>query len=806
MGFIVLFLALMSQAYADLQLVDPIFSPPNFTSVSRPTCPADNGCFGYNTTSRRLEYWDGVDWLTVSPTNYIELAATETNLDWSQAQTYHKDINSDETFTYSGSQDGDVIIFSLQNTGLLDATITFPVDNFTGGVYTTLIPPTRYVIFTLVRMHGVFFVASSMRGGVPGAGGGTGDVEGPTSAVNGNLAVFDGTTGKKIKDATISSSTLVVKGTNFTEFGRGVVSAGNLMGVTETPYTLPNIIGTSGQVLTTDGAGKSVWGKSGSGDVEGPASSVTNSISLFANTTGKLLKQTPYTLPITDGGVNQVLKTNGSGVMSWADDVDTFSTCTGDVTGPALSAVGNLALYSSTTGKVIAANNLFTADTVNNNMTVGNFSVGSNAGLGGTWACAGNSAFKDSATSYSYCQRQDGRILMNAPTGQSIALSIADVSVFGVGTIGTQLGAQLGGSANPLFRIRSFSNNATDGGTIEFSEANDTQGFRIVHDSLDANSDSLSIRRIDASIASEIARFTSGNSKLKLVGNQSCLEVGADVAKEAQAGKFCYDRLGVGALDITGAGPTVGARTIGLWDNVVTNGTHHISGRLSVGNASTTPDYILPNARGGANQIMVTDANGLITWTDMFLPFNGNFQGRLAAGLGVGDRGKFSLFDTDSSNAATIWAFGNLTSDWDLVLPSTGSPGNNFILEANQWGDLSWIPTPASDISLKKKIQSLKNKNFLKEILDLDIVEFEWNEPLRPEGKRRGLIAQQVQKVIPEGVQERGRGTKTERGFGKPTLDLDSYALIATLAGAIKEQQKQIETLTKEVQALKKGK
>ena len=109
----------------------------------------------------------------------------------------------------------------------------------------------------------------------------------------------------------------------------------------------------------------------GSGDVEGPASSTTNAFARFSDTTGKAIKdaanaslddsgnatfaqvnipaqgtlriedsaggqyvgfQAPatvsasYTLvfPADDGSANQVLKTNGSGILSWADQT-TFS-------------------------------------------------------------------------------------------------------------------------------------------------------------------------------------------------------------------------------------------------------------------------------------------------------------------------------------------------------------------------------------------------------------------------------------------------------------------------------------------------
>ena len=56
-------------------------------------------------------------------------------------------------------------------------------------------------------------------------------------------------------------------------------------------WTLPSADGTSNQVLTTNGLGTLSWSTpSGSGDVVGPASAVDNQIALFNSTTGKLIK------------------------------------------------------------------------------------------------------------------------------------------------------------------------------------------------------------------------------------------------------------------------------------------------------------------------------------------------------------------------------------------------------------------------------------------------------------------------------------------------------------------------------------
>jgi len=58
---------------------------------------------------------------------------------------------------------------------------------------------------------------------------------------------------------------------------------------------LPIADGTAGQTLVTDGAGVLSFASGGSGDVSGPASSVDSELALFNSTTGKLIKRASLT-------------------------------------------------------------------------------------------------------------------------------------------------------------------------------------------------------------------------------------------------------------------------------------------------------------------------------------------------------------------------------------------------------------------------------------------------------------------------------------------------------------------------------
>jgi len=123
-----------------------------------------------------------------------------------------------------------------------------------------------------------------------------------------------------------------------------------------------------------------------------------------------------------------------------------------------------------------------------------------------------------------------------------------------------------------------------------------------------------------------------------------------------------------------------------------------------------------------------------------------------------------------------------------------GTTSPNFKLDVR--GDIGNNATlHHSDIRWKKNVQSLPNS--LEKITRLRGVSFEWRqdefaEMNFPEGQRIGLIAQEVEGVIPELVSTAADGYKSV-----------AYAnLVAVLIEAVKEQQKQIEALERRINSL----
>ena len=93
----------------------------------------------------------------------------------------------------------------------------------------------------------------------------------------------------------------------------------------------------------------------------------------------------------------------------------------------------------------------------------------------------------------------------------------------------------------------------------------------------------------------------------------------------------------------------------------------------------------------------------------------------------------------------------------------------------------------SSDITLKENVRPIENALF--KVTQLNGVKFTWNDKAekteREKGEDVGLIAQDVQKVLPEIVQIRKN----------KTLAIQYEKVVPLLVEAIKDQQKQIEEL-----------
>jgi hypothetical protein len=147
---------------------------------------------------------------------------------------------------------------------------------------------------TITNGNGSITIASTASG--------SGDVVGPSSSTDNQIALFNSTTGKLIKAATT---------TGLLKASSGVIAAA----VSSTDYA-PATSGTSSQLLGSNGTGGfsnvtvgsgltysagTLSASGGTGDVVGPASAVDNAFARFDGTTGKLIQGNTYA-SLSDAG------------------------------------------------------------------------------------------------------------------------------------------------------------------------------------------------------------------------------------------------------------------------------------------------------------------------------------------------------------------------------------------------------------------------------------------------------------------------------------------------------------------------
>ena len=152
--------------------------------------------------------------------------------------------------------------------------------------------------------------------------------------------------------------------------------------------------------------------------------------------------------------------------------------------------------------------------------------------------------------------------------------------------------------------------------------------------------------------------------------------------------------------------------------------------------------------------------------------------------------------NSDSMINGDLWLFSG-NGNGSLGVGGIGPSGTTGEIKAS--ADIVAFAT--SDIRLKENINPIQDALF--KVRQLQGIEFDWKELDEDEKKKIhsheghdvGVIAQEVEKVLPEVVQKRENGYKAVK-YEK---------MIPLLIESIKEQQEQIEELKKEVEELKNG-
>jgi hypothetical protein len=198
---------------------------------------------------------------------------------------------------------------------------------------------------------------------------------------------------------------------------------------------------------------------------------------------------------------------------------------------------------------------------------------------------------------------------------------------------------------------------------------------------------------------------------------------------------------------------------------------------------------------GTANYHLISNGDGTFDWQQM--------QGSLSAGNGI-DSTQLSSnviqvladqrdyieqigFDTNnyyvSTSALHTWYFGGSKA---MEIDST----NKDLIVA---GDVIAYSTSLSDVSLKDNIITIDNA--LSKVEAMRGVEFDWNSGSRKGNHDIGVVAQEVEKILPEIVYSK----KDLEGNEVKTVDYEK--ITAVLIEAVKELSQEVKELKKQINA-----
>ena len=220
---------------------------------------------------------------------------------------------------------------------------------------------------------------------------------------------------------------------------------------------------------------------------------------------------------------------------------------------------------------------------------------------------------------------------------------------------------------------------------------------------------------------------------------------------------------------------TSGAQSLTIWGD---------DGDVSIGSTNSAGKLHIYEAAGSSNIILESSDTSPVAGDDLGqLDYYNN-----ASGGGVVGR-----LLTEAENS---WGGGNTDARFTIHTKENATLTEQFRIASN--GDISGRHGTyhiSSDKRLKKNIKSIKNA--LELVSGMDGKFFEWRDEIRPKGIQTGLLAQDVQKVVPSAV-------FTQPGDG--ILNVEYEELTGILVNAIKELNEKNKKLERRLEKLEKVK
>jgi hypothetical protein len=217
---------------------------------------------------------------------------------------------------------------------------------------------------------------------------------------------------------------------------------------------------------------------------------------------------------------------------------------------------------------------------------------------------------------------------------------------------------------------------------------------------------------------------------------------------------------------------------------------------------NVTGDTMTGNLQLGNNQLIFNNGYGNPTLKTYYGSLNitlGSSAGVVYVGTGSGNASGalYAITQGGSSNSKVVY---NSTYHSYYV----GSTTEEMRLESDGdlhvEGDVTAYSTTVSDIRLKDNVITIGNA--LDKVCKLRGVEYTWNKGSRKDTRDLGVIAQEVEKVLPEIVKEKKMPLIDDSDTTYKAVDYEK--ITAVLIEAVKEQQAQIDELTTILEQLTK--
>ena len=311
------------------------------------------------------------------------------------------------------------------------------------------------------------------------------------------------------------------------------------------------------------------------------------------------------TIPNTDGLANQVLKTDGSGILSWATpstSTPTFLYGTENVlldgtTSPNIGSMhrsvglGYLTLNSVTSGNknvAIGARSMQYNTTGYMNVGIGWNSLNKNTTGGRNIAIGGSEALDANTTGSNNLAIGDRSMTYNVSGQSNVAIGSNSLLNNNSGNYNTMVGVEAGSS------IRTESGNT----------GNDNVGLGYRALQLNYSGDR------NVAIGWDALRRTKGSSNIGLGYKAGWYNV------DGNNNTFIGNQAGIGSGNATNLSnaTAIGANAIVDASNKIRLGDSNIT-NIETSGSITAGAITIPNTDGSANQILKTDGSGTLSWT-----------------------------------------------------------------------------------------------------------------------------------------------------------------------------------------------